>query len=324
MIITGKRIRSINSHMRFVEEGKTIHFGRTITNDDLNTLEECGFTLPPVSGQVVLPASSFGPVSRFNAEGKEDIHKNLPKETHFRQIEWTHKEFRGRYDRVEVTNYVDMPYERYPRTFIDPPSVELMIVELHDNQKVAITPPIEYRAANHTSILHQINLVLEIFDGHCEVFGDDLNAITMPEVRKLNWTILPQGKMPWSTLQNRLKDTIEREPKGNQPVVKYRFEKVNTYQPDFAAIGRGGFSGYVVFGFPSRNLFVFESTKTNNATYIFENNWESLSKLSKAEILSQDLQKARVIHDRNWSINLEAIMGPNSGNHSSGVTANIH
>ena len=39
---------------------------------------------------------------------------------------------------------------------------------------------------------------------------------------------------------------------------------------------------------------------TGNATYVFEENWEELSKLTKAEIIRGKLQKDRIIHRENW------------------------
>ena len=87
---------------------------------------------------------------------------------------------------------------------------------------------------------------------------------------------------------------------ANSAVIDKRFETINEHQPDFVAIGRAGFSGYVVFGFPSKNTFVLESTEINNATYIFDDSWESLSQKTKAEVLNEDLHKHRVIHRESW------------------------
>ena len=66
------------------------------------------------------------------------------------------------------------------------------------------------------------------------------------------------------------------------------------------AQGRGGFSGYIVFGFPRKNLYVLESLYYGNATYVFRENWEKLSQLSKAVILSGNLQTARIVHQPGW------------------------
>ena len=43
-----------------------------------------------------------------------------------------------------------------------------------------------------------------------------------------------------------------------------------------------------------------ESIYPNNATYVFADNWQELSQLTKAQILNGGLQNARLIHKENW------------------------
>ena len=43
-----------------------------------------------------------------------------------------------------------------------------------------------------------------------------------------------------------------------------------------------------------------ESIHIDNATYIFDDDWEELSQLTKAEILDNNYQKDRIIHRKNW------------------------
>jgi hypothetical protein len=87
-----------------------------------------------------------------------------------------------------------------------------------------------------------------------------------------------------------------------------RFHRVNGYEPSFVAVGRAGFKGYVVFGFPDLNIYILESTQTNNATYVFEENWERLSQMTKAEILNNELHKDRIIHRQSWFRKLHKLM----------------
>jgi hypothetical protein len=47
-----------------------------------------------------------------------------------------------------------------------------------------------------------------------------------------------------------------------------------------------------------------ESVKVNNATYVLRNDWESISQLTKAEILNNDLHETRIVHNKNWYSNL--------------------
>ena len=89
--------------------------------------------------------------------------------------------------------------------------------------------------------------------------------------------------------------------------------KIYAEHPDFVAYGRSGFKGYAVFGFTERNLYILESVMPNNATYVLENDWETISQLSKAEILSQELHKARIVHSENWQKNFDKIMEGKNG-----------
>ena len=73
-------------------------------------------------------------------------------------------------------------------------------------------------------------------------------------------------------------------------------------------MGRGGFSGYVVFGFPEKNIYVLESAYTGNATYIFDERWEQLSKMTKAEILNEQLQTDRIIHRVGWNRRIDDLL----------------
>ena len=90
-------------------------------------------------------------------------------------------------------------------------------------------------------------------------------------------------------------------------------EAIYAEHPDFVAYGRSGFKGYAVFGFTERNLYILESVMPNNATYVLENDWETISQLSKAEILSQELHKARIVHSENWQKNFDKIMEGKNG-----------
>jgi hypothetical protein len=84
-------------------------------------------------------------------------------------------------------------------------------------------------------------------------------------------------------------------------------QRISKLGPDTLALGRGGFHGYIAFGFSKRKIFILESIYLDNATYVFGSDWEMLSQLSKAEIISGGLQKERIIHDRRWGIRLNKL-----------------
>lgn len=309
MIIQQRRIRSISRHLAFLDEGTNIVIGIGNLERYPDILSKLGFDHPPRPGDAILPRPAFGPVSIFNAEGKNLIHKDQPKETVSRLVEWTWNEWRGRDDTVERSDFVDRPYQRYPRTFISPPSVEVFLTIGADGNILIVSPEMMFHPDNFDGIIHTINLFLEIFR-ECEVFSGDLTAIKRPELRRLNWEILPPGRYPWERLQKYVEKVIEGAPEGNRSVINNRFETLNSYGPDFHAIGKAGFWGYVVFGFQEKTLFVFESAYTGNATYVFGENWEELSKLTKAQILDEKLQTARIIHLKGWHDAIKDLLNP--------------
>ena len=140
---------------------------------------------------------------------------------------------------------------------------------------------------------------MEIF-GECYIFSEDLNEIIDAPVRKLNWRLLPPGPMPWEELHRELESLLETVPVNKRAVYEYRLKKINEYGPKQVHVGTAGFLGYIILGFENKDFQVCESLIYGNATYIFGENWEEISQLSKAEILRDDLHRERIIH-RKWS-----------------------
>lgn len=307
MLITQRRIRSIRRHFRGVREGQAFALGVREVGRFNEQLVHAGFDLPLTQGATLLPAPVFGPVSRYNAEGKFIVHRDQPMETAYKMVQWTWKEWRGRDRTEEMTDFRDVPYQRYPRTFVVPPSVELTIAEDRHGELLVVTPGFEHVAEQHESIIHAVNLYLEMFR-ECEVFTEDLQPLALPRLRRVNWEILPPGRYPWHRLQVHIQPIVDQAPGGNRPVIENRFQTINSYNPEFHAIGRAGFRGYVVFGFPDKNLYVLESVFTGNATYVFDEDWEELSRLTKAQVLDEQLQEDRIIHRRGWHDRVEQLL----------------
>jgi hypothetical protein len=302
ILIRQKRIRNLERHLPAELKGKKIRIGVSLDDRYNKQIEKIGIGMPAKVGESVLP-SVIGPATRFNAEGRQLVRRDLPMETAHRQILWTWKEFHGR-DQIERTDVREIPYSRYPREFMPPPSLELMVQETDDSQKVIVTISMLYDETNSVRILQAINVFLEIF-GDCQVFTENLKALARTQIKRLNWKILPPGKYPWEKLRRELDPIIQRARKGNRALISYRLEKIEGYKPDFIAVGEAGFTGYVVFGFPSKNRYVFESSLYGNATYVFDKDWEELSKWTKAEILNQNRQRARIIHRESWEASLQ-------------------
>ncbi len=304
-MIRGKRIRKLDQYIKGFAQGDQVVVVMRDLTSATETLKRVGFSEQLEAGESVLPSAVFGSISEFNAYGKDVPQKDQPKETAFRTIRWTWQEFHGR-QRIERSEFRDVPYERYPRKHFPPPSVELQVAINPDGEKLVVAEAVDH-SNGREKLLHTVNLFLELF-GECELLSESLRSVIRAKVLKLNWHLLPPGKLPWKTLAPVLEPIIRENAEGNQPFVVDRLNKINGYAPEFVAFGRGGFHGYVVFGFPKKRLYVLESALHGNATYAFDENWERLSQLTKAEILDGGLQKARVIHLLSWYEKMNALL----------------
>lgn len=301
MLLQQKRIRG-TSKLKNIKDGTSLRI--VVKDPELKLLEKMGFEASPKTGECILPVV-IGPSTRVNAEGKIITHKDREKETCYRMIEWTYKQFCGRGETVDVTDSTYVPYERYERTQIPPLSIEFSIIEV--NSSLGLSSPEFIFGTENERIIMAINVLLEYF-GYCEVVSDDGDFIVNEKLIRLNWKVLPQGKYPWEKQKERLEPFLSRAKGKNREVIDKRLQSINKHEPDFTAIGQGGFSGYVIYGFTSLGLYVLESVAVNNATYVLNSNWEEVSKLSKAEILQNELHERRIIHAPGWYEEIDKLL----------------
>lgn len=310
MKITKKRIRSIDDNFPKYLIDTDIIVGAVLdVNTDLEKIKSLGFTDSFNVGETLLP-SPTGPVSIFNANGKEVLDKTKPKETLYREIEWCRQQWIGGGRTKEVCDFRQVPYERYQRDTISPPSVEITISK-KDGSKIHITTlKVKLTKENEKEVSHKINLISEIF-GQAEIFDKQQVPIVKATIR-LNWDILPKGVRPWDKQKMLLKPFLDNiKDKRQKPVYDARFEDINNLKPDFTAMGRNGFNGYVVFGFSDKDVYILESAFYGNAIYIFNEDWEKLSQKTKAEIIQNDLQIERITHSgerNNWLGKIKEIL----------------
>lgn len=307
MVINKKRIQKTKFLEAIIKSDQAFMVAVSDTDRFKEKLLEIGFT--GEENETVLPAV-VGPTSSFNADGKSIKRKDLPKETAYRQVEWHWKQWAGYQETEDMTDIRDVPYERYQREFIQPPSIELTSRKDASGRKIVVSPKLIFSSKNEEQIKHIVNLFLEIF-GECEFLTDGLEQIIKIPTRRVNWQILPEGEMPWEKFYNTVKKVVDEAPGGNRPVIVNRLESIYGYKPDFRAIGKAGFNGYVIFGFEKAGIYVCESIFYGNATYVFDRKWEDLSKLTKAEILNAKLQEDRLIHRKGWDEALKEVMEEN-------------
>lgn len=270
-----------------------------------------GFSDKLENGECVLPSPIFGKYSKFNSFGRDLVLRDQPKELFSYDVLWDHTEYHGRDNPIDVSSLITIQRKRYPRKHVEEPCEFLTLIYKEDDLHI-LSRPISLQRESVDSIIHLINLIVEIF-GYCNIFDASLNAVfDKISIRKKQWKILPLGKKPWLEIEKTLSKSIQSHvPKARCNVLLERLRVLNCHNPDECVIGIGGFNGYFVLLYKEKDLAVFESPWSGNATYIFSiKNWEIASRKTKKEILDESQALLRVIHKgKSWFHNINDVLG---------------
>ena len=290
MLITKTRINSIEKYIRPFKKEDGLYVATEISSKRLEQkLKTIGFPSIDFAGVKLIPRG-IGPISKFNSEGRDIPQKHLPMETYYHEA--LIKDWHGDY------HYVYIPRERYHRKHIDAPLQEISLITI-GNKNYAISDLLPNTPEGKELIKHVVNLFLEIF-GVCEILNKNkCQEVATAKLKRANWQIIPEGEIVWERV-NQIAGNIQ-DPKENVGLLqKYRFKTIIQHKPDLVYYGKGGFHGYLVFVFKKKNMVLMENMIYGNATYVFRDNWEELSKLSKAEIIKHNLQEKRLVHREGW------------------------
>ena len=301
MYIKHKRIRNVEKYLIGLRDGESFHIASANPGISKVMATKIGFTASLTDGETVLPRI-IGPVSKFNAQGGFIKLKDEPKETCYRERLWEWTDWGGN----THSKIVYIPYERYRRKEILPPSEELTLVNNTD-AAVILSRKLVFTSATEDHVKHVINLFLELF-GDCQVLKENLTPAIKAPIRRLNWEILPPGKYPWNKAKDHVEKVAKHLSENKAAIIRNRIRTITQHEPDFIAVGIAGFDGYWVLGFVKRNLYIFESLYFGNATYVLNQNWETISQMTKAEILAGKLCEARIIHREDWVNNIHNLL----------------
>lgn len=291
MIINQSKI--INTNKLSSYKGSKIRVTLQVRDENLSLIKNVGFK-DLIAGERILPAKK-GRISIMNAEGFNIVHKDQPMITKYREMEIRRAQWTGGGDWEMVDDIVDVPYKCYPRTRHAPYNIELTILE-KDGIKFVVSDEIVFTEENDKLLKVAVNLFLELFH-ECSVVKDDFSDLeSHTKIIRLCWEILPKGEYPFEDRLKQLQPILNRLRPRDRHVIENRLEILHSYKPDSIAIGINGFSGYIIFSYNKKKLYVFESTQPDNATYVFDGDWERISTMTKKEVLEESLQKARIIH----------------------------
>lgn len=293
MRISGRRIYKINRYLGDLNQGAQFRF---LTEVTAQKRERVGLSEDLEIGSTFLPPI-LGPVTRYNAEGRWLIRRDLPKESRYITTRyWRWKTWDGE----EHEEPRDVFRDCFPRELINPPSVELSMVE-HNLTRYFVSPIYARQDGEQVEALHAANLFLELF-GYCNVISGDIAQYTPNDVTHVNWKLLPPGEHPWESLKSHIERGLRNASDEGKVIIQDRAETIRSYEPSRMLVGSGGFSDYIAYVF--EEMVILESIRRDNALYVFGEDWEYLSTLSKAEIIHSNLQKERIIHTNGWKTRL--------------------
>ena len=298
-MIHKKRINNIENYLIGIDENEEFFIGCNVDQVDYRVLESVGFNVPVREGDQVLP-SILGTVSEFNSEGGFIKEKDKPMEVKSREI--ANKNWQG------DLQYVSIPYKRYQRIILNPPSIELSIV-FKNNIQLILSPPLIRNKENSKLIKHVFNLFLELF-GSCNVLKKNLipNIGNIP-IKRVNWEILPKGEYPWEKIKSLVEEYTKDLNYSRKHLIERRLKVLSKFKSCNLIIGKGGFKGYWILEFEDKGIYVLESLYYGQATYILGNDWETISQLTKREILQRGLHEDRIIHGKNWEVEINKLLG---------------
>ncbi|MBR2897421.1 MAG: hypothetical protein IKC04_06030 [Oscillospiraceae bacterium] len=287
MNIIRKRIINPKRYLYALSPGDKFYIAATLTEDDIQWLRHYGIKSDG-KPRIPIPGRS---ATIANADGRWLIHRNRPKEERvflrtYHLVSWQGDDIYGSYVQHRMC---------YPRELIPPTELAFVVEE-----GVIYSPLMSNSEAEMPVVKAAMNIVLEMV-GHCEVWTAD-KAPALPPVKQYGvpWEILRAGTRDEDVLKAYIEKTVERKTKAQQIEILNRHEYLWKMKPEFCVMGTQNFFGYVVYGFPKLDLYIFESNGINNATYMFRGNWEEASRLTKMEVLSGGLQEARVYHTEHW------------------------
>ncbi|MGK0555371.1 hypothetical protein [Macrococcus capreoli] len=166
---------------------------------------------------------------------------------------------------------------------------------MNDNVYVCIKEKFQNKQEADKEIKFAANLMLEIFKEVETLKLDNQNKLIEDiSVEKVDWEILPSGDEIWEKIGRNIEN---HSTVSELKLIKERLEWLQSKKPTSIKEGIGGYTGYLVFEFKESNVYIMDSVIYGKATYVFENEWERFSKLTKKEILTKNLAKERVVHN---------------------------
>jgi hypothetical protein len=250
-----------------------------------------------------MPAPQVGKFSMVNVHGKEIIRKDLPMLKKTRSFESPNFG-----DWSKGSHEVSWTQDVYRRDFISPKELEIQIEligeEVSSEEKVyvvrfCVNEVLKRGSSNFSeALLFNLNVLQENV-GAADIY---LSKATRDDYLKtvyVNWEILPPGERD-ATIAKILSG-IKAPTSELRKKLAERYDLLAKLKPASFIRGISGFNRYFGAKFKD-NLVAFENLEYGNAIYVMFNEWETLSKLSRTDLLRGERGGfTRIPHVTGWA-----------------------
>jgi hypothetical protein len=286
-----------------IAAGNYAHIGLLLKEDELEFPKE------------QLPASSNGRYSRINVQGEELVLRDEPMISKTYTIEapnWG--------DWNNGTHDVEWDRMVYQRQWFAPKELTLEIELLAEEGKaekvfvirfaineVLNRKSLRFRklAVLSNELFFNLNLLQENV-GAADIYASSATRDDYLKTLYVNWEILPPGE------RNETIAKIISSFKSPSPAVRARiaerYDFLIKLKPEGFIAGTSGFRRYFGAKF-SESLVVFENLEHGNAIYAMFEDWETLSKSSRTELLKGSKTGfERIVHSKTWKRRLKELV----------------
>jgi hypothetical protein len=270
----------------------------TVTESDL--LSYAHFNLSSVNGQItagepVLLPRTRGLFAARNLDGWVEKRKDLPKEQ--REIFNMAPDWNGNGYHTVSRTIEAWPLQHHSARLN---TISATVLEqLRDGALVRfrVDQPLSRESDSFaTDLKFNIRFLKEAV-GAANVFDADLSDEDFAKIQTVDWQMLPAGSGDRVLAQLATRRGVSAE---RMRVAGERLRTLDRLGHDGFIVGTGRFSNYFGAKFGQR-LVALENLEYGNALYVFEENWEELSKLSRSELVRRrDPQVHRIPHVSGW------------------------
>lgn len=241
------------------------------------------------------PPRACGLWARRNLDGWQEKRKDLPKE--MRDVSSWAPNWNGSGHHLVSRSVEAWPVDHHPARML---TLSATILEpLRDGAIVRfrIDQPLDRKDADFAENL-QFNLrLLREAVGRSQVYSADMSDEEFANLQSVDWELVPPGSVDCVLARLARTRTATAE---QLEVASGRLKVLERLDHDGFIVGHGKFARYFGARFGEK-LLVLENLEYGNAMYVFEENWEELTKLSRTELIKRrDPGVHRLPHLPGW------------------------